>query len=246
LYLAPLNDEEHAGTLAKQQRYWVAIDRDKLQAVDNFATIRVTSADGADATIDVLAKNLVDSLSPDFRGHVDTDGHVSIEAEHFSDAVGGSAVEWQVVPGLGRTLSGVMPMPVTAPIQTPGDGAPHLEYRILSSSKGPVRVQAFVSPTLNYHNGEGLRYAVSFDNEPPIVVNIHAGEKLQLWEKWVADSINVTTSEHQLPGVGEHTLKYWMVDPGVVLQKLVIDTGGLRPSYLGPPESTRWPTDSTE
>jgi hypothetical protein len=82
-----------------------------------------------------------------------------------------------------------------------------------------------------------LRYAVSFDDEKPQIINIHADNTFQDWEESVRNNITLKVSRHSLKEPGEHTLKYWMVDPGIVLQKIVVETGEVKPSYLGPPES---------
>ena len=59
------------------------------------------------------------------------------------------------------------------------------------------------------------------------------------WETSVKDGVRKSGSRHTLAGPGYHTLKFWMVDPAMVLQKLVVNLGGVKPSYLGPPESYR-------
>jgi len=48
---------------------------------------------------------------------------------------------------------------------------------------------------------------------------------------------NIQYDEKVFDQPGRHTLKIWMIDSGIVFQKFVIDAGGLRPGYLGPPES---------
>jgi hypothetical protein len=235
---------EDSGRLEKQQRLWVSVDWASVPPGVQHAPLKISGPNGNQVAIAAVANNNTASLG-DFHGFVDTNGYVSIEAEHFSDEVDAEPIHWLRIPGLGRTLSGMTPVRVTAENQTPGGDSPRLEYRMHLSKSGPVKVQAFVAPTLNFHNDQGLRYAISFDDQPPQIVNIHAGENLQVWEKWVADNANVTVSEHVLDKPGSHVLKFWMVDPGVVLEKLVIDTGGLKPSYLGPPESARWPADGS-
>ncbi|WP_262507586.1 hypothetical protein [Hymenobacter arizonensis] len=54
------------------------------------------------------------------------------------------------------------------------------------------------------------------------------------WEQAVADNI-IKTSQHKVTAVGPHVLKFWRVDPGVVLEKLGLSSGELPASYLGPP-----------
>jgi hypothetical protein len=98
------------------------------------------------------------------------------------------------------------------------------------------------APVLNYVPGRGVRFAISFDDETPQILDIvpkdfDARNGNREWEESVRNASRTISSSHQVSGVGYHTLKIRMVDPGVVLQKIVVDAGGLKPSYLGPSES---------
>jgi hypothetical protein len=86
----------------------------------------------------------------------------------------------------------------------------------------------------------------SIDNETPRVVTLVPQDFIAQhgnpdWEKTVADNARRGQTHHTIIKPGYHTLKFWMVDPGVVLEKIVVDCGGVRPSYLGPPESFNQP-----
>jgi hypothetical protein len=104
-----------------------------------------------------------------------------------------------------------------------------------------VTAWAYLSPRLPVQSRDGLQYAISLDDAPPQVVNttteLSSLPPTRGWERNTSDNVNRTSSTHTVTEPGHHVLKFWMVDPGVVVQKLVIDTGGLQPSYFGPPES---------
>ena len=85
--------------------------------------------------------------------------------------------------------------------------------------------------------GRGLRFAISFDAQPPQIVDALSQNSLPDWEESVKNNVRDIRSTHTLRGSGYHVLKFWMVDPGIVLEKIVVDLGGLKPSFLGPPES---------
>jgi len=225
------------GSVERERRLWVSIDWRKAPKGLRAASVTIKGA-GAEVVVKVEAFNPETPARASVHGFVEANGYVSIEAEHYTKKIDANSVRWEKIADYGRTLSSMSIFPVTSRSVTPPD-SPCLEYRMYLFHAGPVEVEAILAPTLNFVPGRGLRYAISFDDQPPEIIDALARNSLADWEKSVADSVRKVTSTHILAGPGYHTLKFWMVDPGVVLQKLVVDVGGVKPSYLGPPESYR-------
>jgi hypothetical protein len=225
------------GTVDSDQRLWVSVDWSKAPQGTSSGSVSVSGA-GSTVTVKVHASNPAVPAKAALRGFVEADGYVSIEAEHFTRKVDAGPVHWDKIDDYGRTLSAMTLFPVTAASAAPPQ-APCLEYEMYLFDSEKVEVEAILSPTLNFVPGRGLRYAISFDDETPQVIDALARNSLRDWETTVKDSVRKVKSSHTLHGSGYHTLKFWMVDPALVLEKLVVNLGGVKPSNLGPPESYR-------
>ncbi|OOV20419.1 glycosyl hydrolase 115 family protein [Flavobacterium sp. LM4] len=165
---------------------------------------------------------------------VEKDGYVSIEAEHFSKVNNSGNIHWEVIPDFGKTKSGITTFPQNKyPSQTENI---FVEYEIDFTSTGEFNVELLLAPTLNFNSNKGLRYEVSFDGEKPQLINFNGHYRGELG-RWQAEHLIHSNTKHTISKAGKHVLRFRVLDPGIVLQKIVINTGGLKPSYLGPPES---------
>lgn len=167
-------------------------------------------------------------------------GYTAMEAEHFYVAENAPKTEWTVIPSMGRTLSGVALMPYTEPAI-----GGELTYRLhLPEGLSEVKVHVAVKSTLAY-NGTGHHYEVGFGDGDAKVVCFN--EKLNedpenirsVYYPTVARRVKIDTVELPVSvgsdGVVE--LKIQPLDSGIVFEKVVVDYGGYKESYLMMDES---------
>jgi hypothetical protein len=237
---------ETKGRVDKDKRLWVTLDWSRAPRGAAAGEVRITGA-AAEVTVKVDALRPADVTRASLQGFAEGQGMVSIEAEHFTRRNDSGARRWIRVEDFGHTLSGMRAdAPVDSPSAVPGTNAPSLEYRMYLHTPGAVIANLTVAPTLNFVAGRGLRVAVSFDDEAPKIIDIlpanyNAQNGNRDWEESVRNNSRTVSSSHTVNGVGYHTLRVWMVDPAVVLQRIVVHTtASARPvTYLGPPESFR-------
>jgi hypothetical protein len=221
------------GQVEDETRIEVSVDWDRAPRGTSRVPITISGPGMRNVIVQAVVKNHSEYVT----GFVESNGYVSMEAVHYSRAVEDAPVRWRIIPNLGKTLSAVTTYPVTSDSRRPQGTNPRLEYDMHLFSEGTVTVNVYTSPTLNYLNNQGLRYAVSIDDAKPQIVTINDSTSNRVWEEWVRNNVIVTESEHAVDTPGAHVLKIWMVDPGIVFQKIVIETKEIDPGYLGPPES---------
>jgi hypothetical protein len=233
-----LSVDKPAGRITAEVRLWLTIDWGNVPKGKHTVTIIVKGA-GKAATVQALVHNPTISLS-EIRGcFIESNNYVAIEAEHFSASYPHKEAQWIKIPELGRTLSGMTLFPVTTSL---GDFSttPRLDYNLFLFTTGEMRVKVYLSPTLNFHNlPTGLRFGLAFDNAKPnlLSLDLPPAANTNDWRKAVSDNVWIVTSTHNLTNPGKHVLKIWGLDPGIVIQKIVVETGPVPYTYLGPPES---------
>ncbi len=227
---------DYKGIIQNDKRIIVRLNWNNIPKGKHEGAI-IVKTKGKSITVKFEVNSLPAPENIERRTFVESNGCVSIEAEHYSAASNNDKVSWQVIPGLGKTLSGITTFPVTAVPQEDVATGVSLEYDIYLQSVGEATLKLLLSPTLNFNANKGLRYAVSIDGGEEQIVNFN--QKVTEKEKgsWVANSIIESATKHHFTSAGLHTIKYRAIDPGIVLQKILLDMGGLKPSYLGAPES---------
>ncbi|KAJ8073009.1 hypothetical protein PM082_019877 [Marasmius tenuissimus] len=191
----------------------------------------------------LTVNNTQNSLPSTFKGFVEGGGVISMEAAHTARNTSVDGLSWRNLPGIGRTLSGITPWPRGGADAnyTAGTGA-SVEYDFYNFRATNMTVTAYISPSLNANGRDRpLAFAMQLDsNELKSSYYMPFGDpgsEPADWKGFVANSIINTSLNWTDVGAGAHTLKLFMIEPAVIVQKIVIDTGGLKSSYLGPPES---------
>lgn len=190
----------------------------------------------ADTMPEVFRFENAEDMEGGYRFKLTDNGVVVMEAEHYAGNEAPSGAEWTVIPDMGRTLSGLALMPYTSPV----DGAVVSYEFELPDTVSRVEAHVIVKSTLAFKNRSGHRYAVSIDGGEEKIVNFNYNlnedpENIySVFYPTVARRVveNIVSLDVRKGNGTLHELKIRPLDEGIVFEKIVLDFGGYRPSYL--------------
>ncbi|MEJ6980697.1 glycosyl hydrolase 115 family protein [Pedobacter sp. P351] len=229
----------------REIRIWVSVDWNKVPRNGRQNGKISFTADGKTLDVNVGANNSVPPQLANFKGFIEEDGFISINASDFSRNTNKKNQGWQLIDGFSTDKS-LMALPlkgVNIPsLKVPGDlinSAPSVEYDFYSVTSGLPVINIFTLPTHPVNSNYSMRYAVSVDNGPVKIVDFKTAGRSEEWKQNVLRNSAIRKVEGQSINEGKHTLRIYMIDPGVIMDRIVIDFGGLKKGYSAIPETKK-------
>jgi hypothetical protein len=225
-----------SGSILKEQKLNVTVDWSKVTS-SNTGTISIS---GEDETKLIFVKAFKTEIAENENSEalfVEKNGYISIPLEKYHRKVNKDDANWIVKQGLGVTgasLAIESNHAKTIGHWAKNDKLAHVEYDFYTFNSGRFNISTYVLPTYPINGFELHRFAISVDDESPKMMYAGAEIDSDRWRQNVRRNSSIHTSSHYITTPGKHTLKIYFADPGVVLDKAVLDFGGLKKSYLGP------------
>jgi hypothetical protein len=235
------------GTCDTESRIMVDIDYAKLVKTEKERHEGVITVHGAGSMqkIKVFVFTPVNVEADELAGlFVEDNGVIAMNAENFHRKKDQDGYGWEVTKDLGVTGGSIGACPFTAePVEHEWrmeKDAAYVEYDFYCFNTGWVDIYSYSLPTFPLNSQRHCLYGISVDDAPPLIIDFETKLRSEAWKRNVQRNQSVDKTKHFIKNKGKHTLKIWMIDTGVFIDKIVIDFGGLKKSYMGP-EQTRLP-----
>lgn len=225
----------------KEHRLWVAVNWSKFKEMERESGTITFKGAGKVYKVEVEAHKPSDPELASFEGFVESNGYVSIFAENFSRKQEREGRGWGLVEGLGHSGNSLISLPLD--IEPSGEedevikGAPAVGYDFYTFSTAAPKITVSTLPTHPVNNNYRLRYGVSIDDGPVQIVDFRTFGRSEEWKENVLENRADREVEYPELSEGKHTLKIYMIDPGVILDRITIDLGGLKKAYSTIPET---------
>lgn len=235
-----------AGKTADEERITVGIDWEKAPSGNAVPAQIVFRAGEQSEKVLVSLFNPTAPSRAELRGiYVENNGCVSIPAAGCHRVRENDQIKITAVEDLGIEGPALQLGDPTAPLQIfRSRDVPCAEYDFYAFDAGSVDVYTYVLPTFPLHADRDFRIGENTNTDTKYSVQIDDGalatpssshvEYSQVWFESVLRNCAVNKSTLHIDKPGRHTLRIRVGDPGIVLQKIVLDFGGMKRSYLGP------------
>jgi len=108
------------------------------------------------------------------------------------------------------------------------------DYDFYSYDAGAVTVYTYALPTFPVDTDHDTRFGLMIDDGLLKYASNNAKEYSGEWNENVYHNASINSCTFSIDKPGKHTLHVICADPGMVVQKIVIDFGGMKKSFLGP------------